>query len=48
MKHKFSAVLCREEDMFVAQCLDVDIASQGYTEEEALANVKEALEHEKR
>ena len=29
---------------YVAQCLEVDVASQGETEEEALANLKEALE----
>jgi len=29
---------------YVSQCLEVDIASQGATEEEALANLKEALE----
>ena len=34
----------REGDLFVAQCLDVDIASQGVSEEEALANLQEALE----
>jgi predicted RNase H-like HicB family nuclease len=28
----------------VAQCLEVDVASQGRTEEEALQNLKEALE----
>jgi hypothetical protein len=28
----------------VAQCLEVDVASQGETEAEALANLKEALE----
>jgi len=28
----------------VAQCLEVDVASQGETEEEALANLREALE----
>lgn len=28
----------------MAQCLAVDVASQGATEEEALANLKEALE----
>jgi len=28
----------------VAQCLDLDVASQGETEEVALANLKEALE----
>ena len=30
--------------MFVAQCLDVDVASQGSSEEEALEALKEALE----
>lgn len=33
-----------EDDWFVAQCLEVDVASQGETEEVALANLKEALE----
>ena len=28
----------------VAQCLEVDVASQGRTEEEALQNLKETLE----
>ncbi|EPE85986.1 hypothetical protein LEP1GSC021_3095 [Leptospira noguchii str. 1993005606] len=28
----------------MAQCLELDIASQGETEEEALSNLKEALE----
>lgn len=28
----------------MAQCLEVDVASQGRTEEEALQNLKEALE----
>ena len=34
----------REGDWFVSQCLEVDVASQGQTEEEALANLREALE----
>ncbi len=28
----------------MSQCLEVDVASQGETEEEALENLKEALE----
>jgi predicted RNase H-like HicB family nuclease len=44
MKRPFSATVWREGDWYVAQCLDVDVASQGETEEEALANLKEALE----
>jgi len=34
----------REGAWFVSQCLEVDVASQGETEEEALANLREALE----
>jgi predicted RNase H-like HicB family nuclease len=44
MKRPFSAKVWREGDRFVAQCLEVDIASQGATEDDALANLKEALE----
>ncbi len=44
MKRPFSATVWREADWFVAQCLDVDVASQGRTEEEALENLREALE----
>ncbi|MCX8103793.1 MAG: type II toxin-antitoxin system HicB family antitoxin [Candidatus Bipolaricaulota bacterium] len=40
----FKAAVWQEGDWFVAQCLDVDIASQGKTEEEALNNLREALE----
>jgi len=44
MKRSFAATVWREGDWFVSQCLNVDVASQGETEEEALANLKEALE----
>ncbi len=44
MKREFKASTWREGDWFVAQCLEVDVASQGETEEEALANLREALE----
>ena len=44
MKEKFSASVWREGDWYMAQCLDVDVASQGESEEEALANLREALE----
>ncbi len=43
-KQRFSATVWQEGDWFVAQCLEVDVASQGETEEEALANLHEALE----
>jgi len=44
MKRPFAATVWREGAWFVSQCLEVDVASQGETEEEALANLKEALE----
>jgi len=44
MKRTFTASITREGEWFVAQCLEVDVASQGETEEEALANLREALE----
>ena len=34
----------KEEDRFVASCLDNHIASQGKSRDEALLNLKEALE----
>lgn len=40
----FSAVIFREEDMFVAECPEVGTASQGDTIDEALLNLKEATE----
>ncbi len=43
MKREFKASVSREGDWFVAQCLEVDVASQGSTEEQALANLEEAL-----
>jgi predicted RNase H-like HicB family nuclease len=36
-------VIYREGDAFVAQCLDVDVASDGRTEAEARQNVRQAL-----
>jgi predicted RNase H-like HicB family nuclease len=44
MKRPFAATVWREGKWYVSQCLELDIASQGETEEEALANLKEALE----
>lgn len=44
MLKEFTATVWQEGDWFVAQCLEIDIASQGRTEEEALANLKEAIE----
>jgi predicted RNase H-like HicB family nuclease len=38
-----SAAVHREEDWYVAQCLEVDVASQGPTIDESLANLAEAV-----
>lgn len=40
----FTAVLHKEDDLYVAECPEVGTASQGYTIEEAIANLKEATE----
>ncbi len=44
MKKRFIVTVWEEDNWFVAQCLEVDVASQGKTEEEALASLREALE----
>ncbi|MEV4126355.1 type II toxin-antitoxin system HicB family antitoxin [Nocardia sp. NPDC049707] len=38
-----TAAVHQEEDWYVAQCLEVDVASQGQTIEEALTNLREAV-----
>ena len=43
MKAKFTAILRFEEGMVVALAPELDIASQGMTPAEALANLKEAV-----
>ena len=44
MKRTFTASLWQEDHWFIAQCLDLDIASQGETPDLALANLQEAIE----
>ena len=44
MKQQFTAVISQEDEWFVAQCLEVDVASQGESHDTALENLKEALE----
>lgn len=38
----FSAIIHKEEYLYVAECPEVGTVSQGHTVEEALANPKEA------
>ncbi len=40
----FTAILQKEEDMYVARCPEVGTVSQGKTIEKAIANLKEATE----
>lgn len=40
----FTAILHKEEDLYVADCPEVGTVSQGYTIEEAIANLREATE----
>ncbi len=44
MTQEFTATVRQEGEWFVAQCREVDVASQGLTEEEALENLTEAIE----
>ncbi|HEU4595527.1 MAG TPA: type II toxin-antitoxin system HicB family antitoxin [Pyrinomonadaceae bacterium] len=44
MLQEFTASVWQEGEWFVAQCREVDVASQGSTEQEALDNLREALE----
>ncbi|OGJ87235.1 MAG: hypothetical protein A2268_06820 [Candidatus Raymondbacteria bacterium RifOxyA12_full_50_37] len=40
----FTAVIHKEENLYVAECPEVGTFSQGYNIEEALSNLKEATE----
>lgn len=41
---EFTAIIRKGEKQFVALCPEVDVASQGYSVEEALENLKEAVD----
>ncbi len=41
---RYTAAVTREGALHVAQCLEVDVASQADTEEQALDDLREALE----
>lgn len=41
---RFTAIITHEGNWFVARCAEVEVASQGKTIEEALDNLREALE----
>lgn len=41
---QFTAAVTHEAPFYVARCLDVEVTSQGESLDEALANLREALE----
>ena len=43
MERTFTASVSREGKWYVAQCVEVDIASQGESEAQAVSNLAEAL-----
>ncbi len=44
MSIRFNVIVQKEEEWYVAKCIDNNIASQGKTIESAIQNLKEALE----
>lgn len=40
----FTASISQEDEWYIAQCLEVDVSSQGKSEDEAVNNLREALE----
>lgn len=44
MKVKVTVIVQKEEDWYVAKCVENNVASQGKTIEESIENLREALE----
>lgn len=44
MKQTYTASVWQEGEWHIAQCREIDVAAQGATEDEALANLRDALE----
>ena len=44
MSRRYTAVISKEDDWYVAYCVELVVVSQGRTIEEAQANLKEAVE----
>ena len=40
----FTAVIHKEDDLYIAECPEVGTVSQGYTVEDAITNLKEATD----
>jgi predicted RNase H-like HicB family nuclease len=44
MTYKVTVIVQKDDDWYVAKCLENSVASQGKTVEESIDNLKEALE----
>ena len=44
MSCKFTVVVQKEDDWYVAKCIENGVASQGRTIEDSIANLREAIE----
>jgi predicted RNase H-like HicB family nuclease len=44
MSHRYTALITREDDWYIARCVEVPVTTQGRTIEEAKANLQEAVE----
>jgi predicted RNase H-like HicB family nuclease len=43
-QYSFSVIIWREDEVYVSKCPEIEVASTGDTPEEALNNLKEAIE----
>ena len=43
MNRDMTVTVDQDGDMLISHCIDLDVASQGYSEEESLDNLKEAV-----
>ena len=44
MSFQLMAIIWQEDRLYVAKCVELGVASQGSSEEEALVNLREAVE----
>lgn len=44
MNHRVTVIVRKEEDWYVSVCVENNVASQGKSVEEAVSNLREALE----
>ncbi|HEV2289334.1 MAG TPA: type II toxin-antitoxin system HicB family antitoxin [Candidatus Acidoferrales bacterium] len=44
MNYRFSALITKEDDWYIARCPELDVTTQGKDVESARANLREAIE----